>query len=104
MGIFNTIGARAYPVMHPYMALYLAMTEGYGQITMIIHLVGVENEEHLYQGELKVQFQSPLEVREFNLPAPKIIFPAPGEYRWQVLCGDELLCERRLIASVDLLP
>jgi hypothetical protein len=35
-------------------------------------------------------------VAELNFLINKLVFPAPGEYRFQVYGNDELLMERRL--------
>jgi hypothetical protein len=100
LGVFSGINAPAFPALHPPVALYVALTDGYGTVTVTLRLVRAANEDHaLFSGEFKVEFHTPLDVVETGLSVPAIRLPAPGEYRWQVVCRGAVLYEHRLIVS-----
>ena len=74
--------------------------DGYGTVTVTLRLVSAANEDHaLFSGEFKVEFHNPLDVVETGLSVPAIRLPAPGEYRWQVVCRGAVLYAARLIVN-----
>lgn len=100
LGTFNALHAQAFPATHPFMALFLSITNGHGRATLLIRLVQVANDDHVvFEGQLDLEFQSPLDVIDQALPAPGVTLPEAGEYRWQVVCGGNVLYERKLIVT-----
>ncbi len=97
LGTFSTINARQFPVVHPQLAVHVALTDGHGRTRIRLTLVGTdENQRPLFSGEGAIEFNDPRMVAELNFTIANLTFPAPGEYRLQVQANDELLMERRL--------
>jgi hypothetical protein len=100
LGVFNRINALHFPARHPPVSVYVALTDGYGSVELELCLVRIADENRpLFSSEFQVEFDNPLDVIETNHVVPAVRFPAPGDYRWQVGCQGEILCERRLIVS-----
>lgn len=97
LGTFSTITARSFPVVHPGLAIHVAMTDGHGKTKIRLALVGVEEDaQPLFSQEGAIQFNDPRVVAEINFGIRNLTLPKPGEYRVQVYANDELLAERRL--------
>lgn len=98
IGCFSTLFARQFPVIHPIMAVYIALTDGRGKVNIKFQVIDVdEEEEPITKTEGEVEFPDPRAVIEMDLHMPNLTFPKPGEYRFQLFAGDEFVIERRLL-------
>ena len=98
LGTFSTIFARSFPAAHPLLAIYCLLTDGYGLTKVRLQLVDIENEdEPLIQADGEVNFVDPRMIAEIDFHFPGIVFPHPGEYRFQMFGADQFLLERRLL-------
>lgn len=98
LGTFSTIAARAFPAKHAQLCLYLSLTDGRGAIPIRVRLVNTkESEDVLLEAEQTVHFDDPRAIHEAVLGFNGIVFPEPGEYRFQLLAGTEPLMERRVL-------
>lgn len=92
--------ARRYPAAMPPLCVYVAITDGRGTVPLTVRLVDGADETVLYSRDLpRATFRSPLETKELAIEVPNLTLPAPGTYRWQVLCGAEVIHERRFVAE-----
>ena len=96
LGTFSTITARNFPVVHPMLAIHIALTGGHGKTRIRLTLMSTQGEEQLFSQEGFLQFSDPRVVAEVNFGIRNLQIPHPGEYRVQVYANDELLSERRL--------
>lgn len=97
LGTFSTITARSFPVVHPALAVHIALTEGRGNTKVRLSLVSSDDETQvLFSQEGVIQFADPRVVAEINFGIRNLTIPHPGEYRVQVHANEELLGERRL--------
>ncbi len=102
LGVFNGFQSAAYPATMPRLCLYLALTDGHGPTPLVVRLIDAADEfaPPLFAFDIPpVRFGSPLDVKEVAVEVPAVALPRPGLYRWQVLCGGEVLHERRLAAA-----
>ena len=100
LGLFSTIGAKDFPVKHSGMALHLELTDGRGDTRIEICLVDAEGErEPIFKTEGQVAFPDPRMIAQLDFGMHNIVFPEPGEYRFQIYANDELLMERRLVVA-----
>lgn len=97
LGTFSTITARSFPVVHPGLAIHVALTEGRGNTRIRLTLVSSADEQQvLFTQEGTIQFADPRVVAEINFGLRNLSIPQPGEYRVQIFANDELMAERRL--------
>jgi len=97
LGTFSTISARKFPVVHPQLAVHIALTDGHGRTRIRLALVSADDEQTpLFSSEGVIEFKDPRAVAELNFGFANTRIPKPGEYRVQVHANDQLLAERRL--------
>lgn len=96
MGCFSAIGAHAFPTVHPTLAVYLSLTEGYGKIPLLLRLVDGES-GILHELRIDVDFSDPRAIAEIAMQFQNLNFKAPGEYRLQLHAGDAFVMERRIM-------
>lgn len=97
LGLFSSISARSYPMIHPFSAVHVALTDGRGQMDIRLRLIEA-NESHgvLWEGIYSVHFIDPRATWELDFHVHNVKFPAPGEYRFQLFAANQYLMERRL--------
>lgn len=103
-GLFDGIGARRFPVIHPSMAVFVTMV-GQGNVPLRLELVHAEDitEENgplLRIEQPEFEFRDPNAVVDFVFKLKGVRFPRPGVYLFRVLAGNHLLCERRFQVSM----
>lgn len=99
LGVLGGVYAFAFPAVHEFLAVYIAVTDVYNEVVISVEVVEVAaGDEPVNVGELTVKAASPLQVIEFGIPWPDVIFPRPGEYRLQAKHGGVVLNEWRIMA------
>jgi len=100
LGIFSTIQARDFPAKHGGLALFVALTDGHGETSIRLRLIDAEeNRDALFDESKVVDFADPRAIREIAFDAHDLTFEEPGEYRFQLFGGDELLMARRILVA-----
>ncbi len=98
IGIFSTIHSYQFPMVHPQLCVYVALTDGRGETPLTIRVVDSEDARPpLVQGTGIVEFRNPRAIANLALQFHGLRFPEPGEYRVQLSCKDTLLREGRLM-------
>lgn len=95
IGLFSVIHSRAFPVKHPEMHVYVALTNGHGQQDIDVRFVSLDSNEPIVGIKGQLTFQSPLQVAELNLKWRGVEFPAPGDYLVEVLCNGTRIGDRK---------
>ncbi len=96
--IMQTINAANYPARHAQLVFFCEMTNGHGITDITIRLVHDQEKEKVIfeqQGHLKFADVKQIVTLVMNLRG--IVFPQPGEYRFQLFTGDSLVGERRIM-------
>ena len=104
--IVQTINAQIFPARHPQIAFFCELTNGHGTTKMKIRLVDAQEEDkYIFEKEGTVQFKNVKQIVTLAMDLHGIVFPRPGEYRFQLFAGGNLLGERRIICrKIKLLP
>ena len=98
LGLFSEIGARAFPSVHPLLAVHICMTDAHGKVPIKLRLVDADEEsEPLFQVENEVDFPDRRAIINMNAVMQGIAFPSAGEYRLQLFGFGEFMLERRLV-------
>lgn len=97
IGIFSRLHAPGFPVSHPQLSVYVTLTDGYGEVDLLVRIVDTNDARPaIVEGKGKVNFQNPRAIANLGLSFHGLRFPEQGEYRVQLYCDGELLREARL--------
>ena len=96
--IVQTINAQQFPARHPQIVFFCELTNGHGTTKMKIRLVDTQEEDkYVFEKEGTVQFKDVKQIVTLAMDLHGVVFPQPGEYRFQLFAGGNLLGERRII-------
>lgn len=98
LGCFSAIGSHSFPTVHPALAVYIALTDGYGAAPLVVRLVDPEGRT-LHESRMEAEFTDPRAILEIGLQVQNLSFEAPGEHRLQLHAGDTFVMERRISVS-----
>jgi hypothetical protein len=90
IGAFETISAPKYPARHPKLVFFCQLTNGHGKTGVTVKLVQ--------------EFKDVRQVANLTFDIGGMVFPHPGEYRFQIYAGTEFLGERRIVCRQIKLP
>jgi hypothetical protein len=97
LGLFNSIHARDFPITHPQLIAYLALTEARGTVPIRFQIVDTdESESLLFHVDTELKVNDPRVVADVVIPIRDVKFPQAGEYRLQVYACNQFLIERRI--------
>ncbi len=96
LGTYNSIVSSKFPHHKPGLCVYLAITDTHGPFQLRLRIVEVDDQEApIHESAYPVNLPDPNQVYEMTFTT-SVVFPAPGQYRVQLLVGGELLRELRL--------
>ncbi len=96
--IVQTINAANYPARHAQLVFFCEMTDGHGITDTIIRLVDDQEEEKvIFEQRGQVKFTDVKQIVTLAMNLHGIVFPRPGEYRFQLFAGNSLVGERRIM-------
>ena len=97
IGMFAAVHSPRFPVTHPQVCVYVALTEGHGKTPITIRIVDAnEARKPIVEGKGIVEFKDPRMIANLALQFHGLRFPEPGQYRVQIWSGSSLLREARL--------
>jgi len=96
IGTFNSIFARAFPFIHSSFSVYLALTDGRGQVPCVLRMVELESGAQIFALKGSVDFRDPTGVAEIPFQINQVRFPKPGEYALEFHADGEMLGTRKL--------
>lgn len=103
--IVQTIDAQRYPARHPQIVFFCELTNGHGTTETKIRLVDAQEEEKvIFERAGMVRFEDVKQIVTLAVNLQGLVFPRPGEYRFQLLAGGSLLGERRILCRKVELP
>jgi len=99
IGLFNSIFASTFPVRHPVMHVYIALTNGHGLYKLNVRLTRAEDDVPIATMEGPIEFPNPLTVVELNIEWRGVEFNKPGEYVVEVLSDTALIGSRKFYVT-----
>ena len=70
-----------------------------GDTKLMLRYVDLADNSQLFEGEIRVTAQSPLDSVEAILPLPRLPVPHPGIFALEILYENELVGMRRIIVE-----
>ena len=105
IGILHTISAPKYPARHYRLTFFCQLTNGHGKTQITVRLVDVQQQDKtMFEQTVEREFRDVNQVAGLTFGIEGIVFPHPGEYRFQIYAGTNLLGERRIICREIKLP
>jgi len=103
--IVQNIDAPRYPARHPQIVFFCELTNGHGTTKAKIRLIDAQDEEKvIFEREGAVKFGDVKQIVTLAMDLHGIVFPRPGEYRFQLYAGGSLVGERRITCRQVTLP
>jgi hypothetical protein len=95
IGIFTHLQAVAFPFQHQQMGLYFCLTDAEGTYHFDIDLVYVNNEQLVCRATLpNIVIGDRLQISDFGINIPSLIFPAPGRYEFRLRMEGHLIAQK----------
>ena len=101
IGIFENINAYKFPCTHPFLSVYIKLTDANGKYKFSLELVDLENDKPIGRGELPqiLEIKDPLVTRDlvFNLASLK--FPHSGTYEFRIFANNQICGQKTFLVN-----
>lgn len=99
VGIFDSIYAEQFPVMHRPLSVYVRLTDAEGQYEFRMDYVQIQTDNLLGQGTIPgVSITDRLKVHELVMEFPRIEIPEPGDYEFRLWAGERYIGRAKFTA------
>ncbi len=96
INIIQSINAPKYPIRNV-LVFFCELTNGHGLTQTTIRLIGSQEDKVLFEQKGKIEFKDVQQIVTLAVNLQGVVFPEPGEYRFQLLTDNQLVGERRII-------
>jgi hypothetical protein len=96
LGVFTGVSVDAVPSSPQRFDIFAALTDGLGEVTMVLSVVRLETNQEIYAQTLKVKFPDPLKVVNLRFRVRHLIYDAPGTYLFAISADEQELAARRV--------
>jgi len=95
IGIFTHLQAGVFPFQHQQMGLYFCFTDAEGAYSFDIDLIYLNNEQLICRATLpNIVIGDRLQISDFGINIPSLIFPAPGRYEFRLRMDGSLIAQK----------
>jgi len=96
IGIFESIGAGKFPFIHPFLAVYVKLTEARGSYKFRLDLVSLKKDTVIGQGSApqEISITDPLKSHELVFNLRGLRFQDPGEYEFRMYANDKIFAQK----------
>ncbi|MGQ0809955.1 MAG: DUF6941 family protein [Nitrospiraceae bacterium] len=95
IGIFTHLQALTFPLQHNQMGLYFCLTDATGAYHFDIDLIHLNTEHLICRATLPdIVIDDRLQISDFGINIPALVFPAPGRYEFRLLMEGHLLAQK----------
>ncbi len=102
INILQTLNTPKFPVRSEQLVFFCELTNGHGKTQTKVRLVDVsespsEDERVVFEKSGTVEFKDVKQVLSLAVALQGLVFEHPGEYRFQLFAGEQLLGERKIL-------
>lgn len=103
INIIQNINAPQYPIRNS-IVFFCELTNGHGITPTTVKLVNAKDEDKaLFEQNGNVEFKDVRQIVTLAVNIQGVLFPEPGEYRFQLLSQGQLIGERKIVCrKVDM--
>ena len=95
IGIFTHLQAAVFPFQHQHMGLYFCLTDAEGMYHFDIDLVCLNDDQLICRATLpNIPILDRLQISDFGINIPSLIFPAPGRYEFRLRMEGSLIAQK----------
>ena len=105
VNVLQVLNTPRFPVRAGQIVFFCELTNGHGKTETTIRLVDTaEDEKVVFEKSGTMEFKDVKQVATLAIALQGIAFAHPGEYRFQLWAGEQLLGERRIICREVKIP
>lgn len=96
IGIFESIGARKFPFVHPFLSVYVKLTEANGAYHFRLEMVNLKSNQVTGEGKIpqEILIDNPLKSHELVFNLRGLRFNEPGEYEFRMYSNDQIFAQK----------
>ena len=95
IGIFTHLRAAAFPFQHQQLGVYFCLTDAEGTYQFDIDLFFLNTNELVCRATLPpIDIADRLQISDFAINIPTLIFPAPGRYEFRLRIGHAIIAQK----------
>ena len=95
IGLFTHLQALSFPFQHQQMGLYFCLTDAEGTYRFDIDLMYLNTEQLVCRATLpNIVITDRLQISDFGINIPSLIFPAPGRYEFRLRMEGHLIAQK----------
>jgi hypothetical protein len=95
IGLFTHLQAVSFPFQHQQMGLYFCLTDAEGAYQFDIELIYLNTEQLVCRATLpRIVIGDRLQISDFGINIPSLIFPAPGRYEFRLRMEGHLIAQK----------
>lgn len=95
IGIFTHLQTAVFPFQHQQMGLYFCLTDAEGLYHFDIELIYLNSEQLICRATLpNIEINDRLQISDFGINIPLLIFPAPGRYEFRLRMDGHLIAQK----------
>ena len=95
IGLFTHLQAVSFPFQHQQMGLYFCLTDAEGAYQFDIELIYLNTEQLVCRATLpRIVIGDRLQISDFGINIPSLIFPAPGRYEFRLKMEGHLIAQK----------
>lgn len=95
IGLFTHLQAINFPFQHQQMGLYFCLTDAEGTHQFEIDLIYLNDEQLVFRAAFPpIAIGDRLQVSDFGINMPSLVFPAPGRYEFRLRMEGHLIAQK----------
>lgn len=94
IGVFESISAATFPVVHRGLAVYAKLADAEGEYAIRLELVRLDDGQVLAQGALTAAFGSRMTPGELVFNLDNLGFERPGRYEFRLYAADRFVAAK----------
>jgi len=103
IGIFTHLRSASFPFQHQQLGVYFCLTDAEGTYQFEIDLFFLNTNQLVCRATLPhIDIGDRLQISDFGINIPIIVFPAPGRYEFRLKIGHTIIAAQKDFNVIDL--
>jgi hypothetical protein len=95
IGTFTHLWASQFPCQHHQMGVYFCLTDAEGAYQFDLQLYYLDKDQLVGKASLSpITIKSRLEINDFGLNIPSLVFPGPGRYEFRLYADGQFINQK----------